>query len=301
MPTFTLVITPAMAGRAIRQLAKQEIGLSAGQFKRAKFQGQLLLDGAPVMANARPLAGQELRLFIPEKENTLPAATAEKAKVVYEDELFMIVDKPAPMPSASSAKQSGLTMENLVYAALGRPDPFVYRPVNRLDKGTSGLMLVARSAYGQALLQRQLHTESLQREYLAVAEGRLPRREGLIDLPIRKVDAASVKREVSPLGKEARTYYWVLRESAGRCLVRLKLDTGRTHQIRVHLGALGCPVAGDFLYGSELPQLPGRFALHSFRCTVRHPLSGEWIVRESPLPAPLAALLESPSEGEPLP
>ena len=92
-------------------------------------------------------------------------------------------------------------------------------------------------------------------------------------------------------GKPARTYYRVLETLGGRSLLRLRLDTGRTHQIRVHLSALGCPVAGDFLYGTELDSLPGRFALHSALVRLRHPVTGEWIERESPLPSELSVLL----------
>ena len=142
-------------------------------------------------------------------------------------------------------------------------------------------MLVAKTAYAQDQMQRLLHTDHFQREYLAVAEGRLPEKQGLIDLPIRNADGATVKREVGPGGKEARTWYWVLREENNRSLVRLRLDTGRTHQIRVHLSALGCPIVGDFLYGTDSEELPGRFALHSFRCRFLHPVTGQWVERES--------------------
>lgn len=202
-------------------------------------------------------------------------------RVAFEDEYLMMVDKPAPLPSASSPRQALPTLENAVYAYLGCPEDFVYRPVNRLDKGTSGLMLVAKTAYAQDQMQQLLHTDHFQREYLAVAEGRLPEKQGLIDLPIRKADGATVKREVGPGGKEARTWYWVLREENDRSLIRLRLDTGRTHQIRVHLSALGCPIVGDFLYGTESEELPGRFALHSFRCRFLHPVTGQWVERES--------------------
>ena len=275
MPELYLTIPAELDGQTVRQAAMKGLGMSNGLFKRAKFHGQILLDGAPVLANAAIRAGQTLRLSFPETENTAPAPVA------FEDEHLMMVEKPAPLPSASSPRQALPTLENAVYAYLGCPPDFVYRPVNRLDKGTSGLMLVAKTAYGQDQMQRLLHTDLFQREYLAVAEGRLPEKEGLIDLPIRKMDGATVKRETGPGGKEARTWYRVLREENHRSLVWLRLDTGRTHQIRVHLSALGCPIVGDFLYGTESAELPGRFALHSFRCRFRHPVTGQWVERES--------------------
>ena len=203
-----------------------------------------------------------------------------------------MIDKPAPLPTASSSRQDGVTLENAVFARQGCPEDFVYRPVNRLDKGTSGLMLAAMNAHAQHLLQKQLHGEDFIREYLAVVEGAPPAVEGVIDLPIGKADGATVRREVRPDGKEARTFYRVIEKGPRRSVVRLRLDTGRTHQIRVHMQALGCPVAGDFLYGTELASLPGRFALHSAYLRVRHPITGEWIERESPLPEELKALME---------
>lgn len=293
MPIHRLTITQAQDGQTVRHAAICELGLSNGEYKRAKFHGAVLLDGAPAIATARLKAGQVLELCVPERERDEPAPTpyALPLSIPFEDGHFMMIDKPAPLPSASSAKQSEPTLENAVYTHFGCPSPFVYRPVNRLDKGTSGLMLVAKTAYAQHLLQQLLHTDSFIREYLAVVEGRLPEREGVIDLPIQKAEGATVRREINPHGKAARTFYRVLDASGARSLVWLRLDTGRTHQIRVHLSAMGCPVAGDFLYGTELAELTGRFALHSARCVVRHPVTGEWIERESALPPELKALL----------
>lgn len=292
MPVYRLSVTPAMDGQTLRHIVLCKLGLSNGQFKRAKFQGSIRVDDVPALANQRLTAGEVLVLDIPEGDNTAPEPYALPLSIPYEDEYFMIVDKPAPLPAASSSKQAAPTLENAVFSYLGCPQPFVYRPVNRLDKGTSGLMLVAKTAHAQHLLQQQLHSDSFVREYLAVTEGCPSLSEGVIDLPIAKVDAASIKREIRPDGKPARTYYRVIRQSASRTLFRLRLDTGRTHQIRVHLSALGCPICGDFLYGTELCALPGRFALHSAHCAVRHPITGAWIERESPLPPALSQLLD---------
>ena len=141
-----------------------------------------------------------------------------------------------------------------------------------------------------SLMQRLLHTEGYERVYLAVTEGAPPEEEGVCVLPIGKGEG--VRRKVCPEGKEAATCYRVLHQAPnGRCLVRLRLLTGRTHQIRVHMQALDCPVAGDYLYGSALEQLPGRFALHSAQLSFTHPLTGQRIDLSSPLPPELEALL----------
>ena len=130
------------------------------------------------------------------------------------------------------------------------------------------------------------------REYLAVVEGEL-RGEGCVELPIAKEDAATVRRVVDmERGKPAVTHFRVISSRSGRTLVRLRLETGRTHQIRVHMAAIGHPVAGDFLYGHELAELPGRFALHSAAIELDQPLSGERIRIESPLPDERRLLLQ---------
>jgi len=290
MPTHTIVIQPEMEGKSIRSIALSAAKMSSGQFKRAKFQGSITLDGVRVTADVRVKAGQTLVLFVPEVSNSQPKAMNIPLSIVYEDEFLWVIDKPAPMPSAPSTNRDTPTLENALFAHLGCPENFIYRPVNRLDKGTSGLMIAAKDAHSQFLLQRILHTEDFIREYLAVVDGCPGDMQGVIDLPIAKADGATVRREVRTDGKEARTFYRVIQKGE-RSLVRLRLDTGRTHQIRVHMAHSGCPVSGDFLYGTEIPELPGRFALHSAMICLKHPATGKTITLESPLPDQLQKLL----------
>ena len=203
-----------------------------------------------------------------------------------------MIDKPAPLSTQSSPRQPDNTLENRLAWRYRDVPGFVFRPVNRLDKGTSGLMVAAKHAHSQMLLSRQLHTPEFAREYLAVTDGVPAEPEGVIDAPIGKADGATVRREVRADGKPSRTAYRTLEAGNGRALLRLKLDTGRTHQIRVHLSHIGCPVFGDFLYGTERPDaLPGRFALHSAYVRFLHPLTGQALEFESPLPGALRALL----------
>jgi len=280
-------------GSPIRRIALQCLHMSYGQFKRAKFNGSILLDGEPVHADARVRAGQQVIIRIPSAPSPYACTPYPiPLAIPYRDDSFWIVDKPAPLPSASSARQDGFTMENALFAAMETPRHFIYRPVNRLDKGASGLMVVALTAHSQQRLQSMLHSDRFTREYLAVCEGAPPEREGVVDLPIAKESEASIRRVINTAGKPARTHYQILRTANGRSLVSLRLETGRTHQIRVHLQALGCPVAGDFLYGRELSSLPGRFALHCHRMRICHPMTNEVIVAKSGLPGELAALLE---------
>ena len=263
--------------------------MSRSLFSRLKFSGGLTLDGNPVRADARLEAGQVLRAQWRDSQTLCLTPYAVSFEIPYRDERYWIVDKPAPLPTLCSARQEGPTLENALYARLGCPKDFVFRPVNRLDKGTSGLLAVAWDAHAQQLLQRQLHTDAFVREYLAVCQGHLPQAEGTVNLPIARGEG--VRREVRPDGVRAVTHYRVENETEAYSLVRLRLETGRTHQIRVHMAALGCPVAGDYVYGQADSRLPGRFALHACRLRFFNPFTGEHTEAESPLPEVLKVLL----------
>ncbi len=290
MQEMSLIVSPGDDGLPIRRLALERLHMSYGQFKRAKFDGALLLDGVHVHADKRAHAGQELVIRLPQREGGTCVPYALPLNVTYEDDDLLVIDKPAPLPAVASLKRDVMTLENAVYSYFGCPQGFLYRPVNRLDKGTSGLMVVAKHSHAQQFLQAELHTDNFIREYLAVCDGLPPEEEGVIDLPITKEEGATIRRVVGRQGKPARTYYRLLETGAGRSLLHLRLDTGRTHQIRVHLAAVGCPVTGDFLYGREHMALPNRFALHS--CYLRlQTLRNGLIERESPLPEMLRMLL----------
>ena len=295
MPVLTHTVSREEEGRTVKSVALKEMRLSRGLFSSLKFSGGLTLDGQTVRADTRLTEGQVLRAGWQDQAALELTPYAVSFEIPYADDHFLIIDKPAPLPTLCSARQEGPTLENALYARLGCPQDFVFRPVNRLDKGTSGLLVVARDAHAQQLLQRQLHTEAFAREYLAVCRGRLPQGEGMIDLPIAQGDG--VRREVSPDGVRAVTHYRVEMETEAYSLVRLRLETGRTHQIRVHLAALGCPIAGDYVYGEVDPRLPGRFALHACGLRFVHPFTGKEIRAESPLPPALNALLENPENA----
>lgn len=284
-------VTAAESGRTVKSLALRELRLSRSQFSSLKFQSGIQVDGVPVRADMRLQAGQVLSAVLRDTGCAIFPAPQIRINIPWRDTDYLIVEKPAPLPTLPSAHQSGPTLENALYAALDCPADFVYRPVNRLDKGTSGLMAVALNAHAQQLLQKQLHSEGFVREYLAVCQGCPAEDAGVIDAPIG-LAGEGVRRMVRPDGKRAVTHYQVVTKTEKRALLRLRLETGRTHQIRVHLQHLGCPIVGDYLYGREFPALPGRFALHACFLAFEHPLTHRRIAAQSPLPPPLAALLE---------
>ena len=289
MPIISRRITEAEAGRTVKSIALKEMRLSRSRFSSLKFSGGIRLDGEPVHADRQVRAGQTLTLQWTEEGAPAPMSCEASLTIPWQDQYFLVIDKPAPLPTLGSAHQDGATLENALFTRLGCPDPYMFRPVNRLDKGTSGLLAVARDAHSQQLLQRQLHTDAFIREYLAVCQGHLPLSGGVIDLPIGKA-GEGVKREIRPDGKRAVTHYRVERETENRSLVRLRLETGRTHQIRVHLAAMNSPILGDYLYGKPHPALPERFALHACFLQFSHPFTGETVSVSSPLPDRLKAV-----------
>ena len=295
MPAYELTvrITKKDAGRKIKYFARSEMKISYGQYCAMKACDGLRVNGVPVHANYLLRAGDVVTATLPEgggSKEVLPENLP--AKIVYADNDLLIVDKDAPLACQCTPKQPTGTLENRLAWLFREQGDFVFRPVNRLDRGTSGLMTVARHAHAYQLLQAQLHTPRFVREYLAVVEGEL-RGKGCVELPIAKEDAATVRRVIDQeRGKPAVTHYRAISSGNGRTLVRLRLETGRTHQIRVHMAAIGHPVVGDFLYGHETASLPGRFALHSAAIELDQPLSGERIRIESPLPDELRKLLQ---------
>ncbi|MBQ3669217.1 MAG: RluA family pseudouridine synthase [Clostridia bacterium] len=297
MKTLEYTVGQEDDNRVIWRIVRGRMGVSARQLSRAKVAGTLLLNGEQVHADRRVKPGQVVSISIYDDEPSYtPEPEDAEVSIVYEDDDILVIDKPAPLATQSSPKQPDNTLENRLAFRFSNAPGFIFRPINRLDKGTSGLMLAAKHAHAQLVMSAQLHTPDFVREYLAICEGIPDKPEGTIDLPIGKKDGATVKREIRQNGKPSVTHYRVVETHGNLSLVSLRLETGRTHQIRVHMSAIGCPVAGDFLYGRELKNIPGRFALHSARVSFLHPSSKKRMEFESPLPKELERLLSEKLE-----
>ena len=291
---LTLTVTPDQAGEKIDALLRRELRLSGTVIRRAKWvEDGILLDGARAITGQRVNAGQVLSVLVSDphpKLDMLPAPGP--LDVVYEDGDILVVDKAPGVPVHPGPGHYADTLCNLI--------AFHYRQagvaadvhlVHRLDRGTSGLLVVAKHPHAQERLKLQLHTPAFRRVYLAVCDGAPSPAAGVIDAPIGRAPGSLVERRVDPAGQRAVTAYRTLKTSDGRALVELELDTGRTHQIRVHMAHLGCPLTGDFLYGREDKALISRPALHSARLSLRHPVTGAAMEWSSPLPPDMAALL----------
>ncbi|MBQ3078558.1 MAG: RluA family pseudouridine synthase [Clostridia bacterium] len=294
MRTLTYIAAEDDDGRLIKRVVRTKLSLSSHQLARAKANGTLLVNGVSVHADYKVKSGETITITLTDDEPDFTVMPEDKpVNILFEDEDLIIIDKEAPLPTQSSPKQPDNTLENRLMHIYRDTPGFVFRPVNRLDKGTSGLMAAAKNAHAQMLLSKQLHTPDFVREYLAVTDGIPNPALGVIDLPIGKADGATVRREVRPDGKSCRTHYETILVNNNRALVHLRLETGRTHQIRVHMSAIGCPVFGDFLYGTEENDiLPERFALHSAHMRFIHPLSGKEMIFDSRLPEALKNLIE---------
>ena len=204
--------------------------------------------------------------------------------IVYEDEDLLVINKPAGMPIHPSQGNYDNTLANAcAYYFQQKGEPFTYRCINRLDRDTTGLLILARHAYSASLLSSMIAKREIHREYLALATGLVPD-SGVIEAPIARVDGSTIEREVNfETGEFARTHYKCLEYKNGYSLVSLKLDTGRTHQIRVHMKYIGHPLPGDFLYNPDYSVIR-RQALHSYRLTFTHPITGKELQFTAPLP-----------------
>ncbi len=205
--------------------------------------------------------------------------------VLYEDEDVLVLNKPPRMATHPSQGNHGNTLANgVAFYMAQQGKEFVFRPVHRLDKDTSGAILLGKNAHSAGVLGEDLKAKRVARSYLAILQGTLAEQSGTVDAPIARKPGSVLARQVDPKGDRAVTHYQVLAQNNGYTLVRLRLETGRTHQIRVHMAHLGAPVAGDFLYGQEDPAL-GRQALHSETLEFIQPVTGEKLFFRCPLPA----------------
>jgi 23S rRNA pseudouridine1911/1915/1917 synthase len=291
---------PARADRWATDLS----GLSRSHVQRLIGEGRLTQDGVAVKANTIVRPGAELELRIPPPVPATPRGEPElPLEVVYEDEDLLIVDKPAGQVVHPSAGHDSGTLVNALLGRGGALAPGgiagVQRPgiVHRLDRDTSGLLMVARTDAAQASLQGQLKARRVKKTYLALVQGSVAAAVGRIEAPIGRDPRHRTRMAVTPSGRPSITGYRVRERFAGWTLLELDLVTGRTHQIRVHLEAIGHPVAGDPVYGTGTsrrgPAGLSRLFLHSWRLELTSPSTGRLIRAEAPLPESLEVVLAS--------
>ena len=285
-------VLPSEEGRTVRQLLTERFAVSSS-LRRELFrrQGAILLSGRPVFLSTPVCTGDVLTVDVSDPPNSSAVAPVDfPLTVLWEDEHLLAVDKPAGITVHGAAlTEEAITVAGAAAHYLGSAAVHV---VNRLDRGTSGVMLIAKNGYMHARCTESLHTKGFCREYRAVCEGVPSPLHGAIDAPIGRDESSLLRRCVRAEGQRAVTEYEVLSTHGGRALVRLLPHTGRTHQLRVHMASIGHPLTGDWLYGTEDKTLIARPALHSYRLCFTHPLTGEPVEVTAPLAQDMARLLE---------
>lgn len=247
----------------------------------------ILADGQPVRTIHRLQGGEVLTVTVRESSSSAKIVpTPMDLRIVYEDEDLLVINKAAGIPIHPSQGHFSNTLANgLAWYFQQRGEPFVYRVINRLDRDTSGLLIVAKHMLSACLLSHMGSSREIHREYLAIAAGKVPE-QGVIDAPIVREEGSVIARCVDPArGEDARTHYEriLYNPAIDASLVKLCLETGRTHQIRVHMKHIGHPLPGDFLYNPDFSMI-GRQALHSCRLGFRHPITKKELLFEAPLP-----------------
>ena len=293
MANLTLTITPALAGRSVQSLLKYELGLSSSCINRLKrTEHGITVNGERVFTNAVLVDGDLLEVDLNAADRPTDVRPVEiPLDIVFEDEYLLILNKSAPLaviPSSFAPDEP--TLANALAFYWG--EEFTFHPVNRLDRSTTGLMAVAKNSFIHDRLQRVLHSGLFCRRYLAVCEGEPDPRDGEIILPIGRKEGSAIARCIDPDGQYARSSYHTLETNERFSLVELTPHTGRTHQLRLHMSAIGHPLAGDWLYGTEDRSLIERSALHAAYLSVDHPVTGNRLEFTAPLPADMKRLME---------
>jgi 23S rRNA pseudouridine1911/1915/1917 synthase len=247
----------------------------------------------PALLSRRVQAGDVVAARVATEEEPSLLPVPMELRILYEDADLLVLDKPPGLLVHPTSPRHKRTLAHGIahhFATTGVRARV--RPVHRLDRDTSGILIVAKSDFAHQHLDRQLRSGELSREYLALVEAEMREKEGVVDAPIARDRRREGLRKVDPGGQPARTLYAVERLLRGHTLVRARLETGRTHQVRVHLAHLGHPLVGDRDYGTRGLVSPGRYALHSWRATFRQPRTGESLSIEAPLPDDIRGLIE---------
>ena len=281
-------------------------GLRVERFlRRKRYSGQnlseikrmpksILVNGVHYYMRQELSKGDHLQVRICETQNSekIPP-TKLPLDIIYEDEDLLVLNKPAGMPIHPSLNNYTNSIANaLAYYFQSQGKPFIFRCCNRLDRDTSGLTIVSKHLVSGSILSDMTKYREVHREYLAIARGSVTPSEGTIQAPLGRKDGTIIERTVDwEHGEDAVTHYKVVKEANGHSLVSLRLETGRTHQIRIHMKYLGYPLIGDYLYNPDMEYMT-RQALHSHHMEFTHPITGEHMSFTAPLPEDMARVMQ---------
>lgn len=277
----------------VKQVLKIEFGISDRLLLRLKNNKKIFVNDNIAFVNDKVKLSDIISVLIDfEEDNSNIVPTKMDLKIVYEDDFMLILNKPAGIAIHPSYMHFDTSLSNGVkyyFDSINLKKKI--RPINRLDKDTSGLVIFAKNEYIQECLVNQMKNKLFKKEYLAILNGTLEKNKGTINAPIARENDSIIKRCVRDNGDTSITHYEVIKNLDNICLVRFMLETGRTHQIRVHSAYIGHPIVGDTLYGVS-SNLISRQALHSYKLEFFHPISKEKMCFEIELPDDMKLLLK---------
>ena len=291
----------------IYKITEKENGLRIEQFLRGlgysrqnltdlkKMPESVLVDGIWVHLGDKLNTGDTLTIHIQETTSSKKVPPVEHTlDIVYEDEDILVINKPAGMPIHPSQNNYYNSLANaLAWYYQQKGEDFIFRCTNRLDRDTSGLTVVAKHMLSSNILSAAVRRHDIHREYLAIVRGSVLPKCGTINAPLARKEGSIIERMVDfEHGEHAVTHYQVTEEKNGHSLVCLHLETGRTHQIRIHMKYIGFPLIGDYLYNPDMEHIT-RQALHSHRLKFTHPITGEAMEFTAPLPEDMQSVLDT--------
>lgn len=276
MRTFVTEVLNVNGELKIRDYLKNRLGFSTSIIGKVKYDG-VLLNGVPVHMRAPVKNGDRIEILFPEEQGSDIKPVDIPIDVLYEDEYILVVNKPQNMPIHPSKGNSLPTLANAVAAYIN--GPFVYRVITRLDRDTSGIVLIAKDRLTAARLSTAMKNREINKYYHALVVGVPSEPVGVIDAPIDRERDGEMRRIVTPLGKDSITEYKLIKSFGELSLLECHPITGRTHQIRVHLAHIGHPLYADFLYGERIPDKT--YLLHCSRLMLTHPYTNEPMIIKS--------------------
>ena len=279
MKKLEFTITEQLNNKTVKQLLFNHLFLSDKLVTDLKKEEYIKLNGEKCTVRKVLKTGDFVSIIIPETEISDIVPIKGKLNILYEDEDIIAVNKPAYMPTHPTKYHVNDTLANLVCGYMGKN--FVFRAVNRLDKDTTGIVLIAKNRYSAEMLNRQIRNKEIRKEYTAICCGTIQKND-IIDANIKKETERGIKRIISSDGQYAKTKYNPVKTENGCTLVNLYPETGRTHQLRVHMSHIGHPLYGDYLYGTEITGT--RTMLHCSAMHFAHPFTKEKMCITAPPP-----------------
>lgn len=284
-------------GTKIREYLKTELGLSTRLIRSASIDKRIFVNDEAVKMNRVLKCGEVIKINLAKDESQDIAPEKMDIEIVYEDDDILVVNKrPFMVVHPTKSYQSGTLANGVINYFMESNQNCIVRLVSRLDMNTSGLIIIAKNQFSHGMLSKAMSENKVNKRYLAIVHGKLENKEGTIDLPIYRPEGIEngTRRVIDERGQRSITHYKVVDTFGDSSLVECKLETGRTHQIRVHLSSLGHPIYGDTLYGygDEEKDLIERQALHAYGLDFKSPRSGEELSLNSELPYDMKELLE---------